>query len=262
MILIDKLCYHSKLRYVNAEEKFAFAMLTLFACILSKSPAITLPVLVLTGFLTIQKGGVPFLTYIKLMTVPAVFLLLSTLAVFINISKTPLDGFAFAAGSYYITGSIRGIRQGIRLIFTALSSVSCLYFLSLSTPVTDILNTLKKLHFPALILELMLLIYRFIFVMLHLASDITVSLHSRLGNHSPAAAGKSFVFMAGSVFILSVRRSSALYDALEARCYDGTLRILSETLPAKRIEILSIAVFEIFLYLAAAALKMSGGIEL
>ena len=29
MIVIDKLCYQSKLRYENAGEKFAFAVLTL-----------------------------------------------------------------------------------------------------------------------------------------------------------------------------------------------------------------------------------------
>ena len=32
MITIDKLCYHSKLRYENAGEKFAFAVITLCIC--------------------------------------------------------------------------------------------------------------------------------------------------------------------------------------------------------------------------------------
>ena len=37
MILIDKLSYHSKLRYVNASEKLMYAVLTLVLCILSRS---------------------------------------------------------------------------------------------------------------------------------------------------------------------------------------------------------------------------------
>lgn len=258
MIIVDKLCYSSKLRRVNAEEKFAFAVLTLAACILSGSIAVTLPVLAATGVLTVRKGGIPLLYYLKLMAAPAVFLLLSTLAVIINVSKTPLHGFALPFGSYYVTVSFRGLKQGARLILTALSSVSCLYFLSLSTPVTDILYVLKKLCVPDLILELMLLIYRYIFVMLRMASDITTSLHSRLGNHNLAAARKTFAAVAGSVFILSVRRSCALYDALEARCYSGTLRVLPENHPAKPSEIFCIAVFEILLYLAAIILKLSG----
>lgn len=65
--------------------------------------------------------------------------------------------------------------------------------------------------------------------------------------------------MASSVFILSIRRSRELYDALEARCYNGTLRVVSEDYPAKISEILSIAAFETLLYLAVIVIRLSGG---
>lgn len=259
-MIIDKLCYYSKLRYVNAAEKFAFSMLTLTACILSRSTAIAFLVLAVTGILTVYKGGIPLFRYIKLMTVPIVFLVFGTFAIFVNISETPLDAFAFPAGSYYITGSVRGLFQGAQLICTALASVSCLYFLSLNTPVTDILNVLKKLHVPALIRELMLLIYRYIFVLMQLASDITASQNSRLGNMRLSTARKSFAAMICSVFILSIRRSGELYDALEARCYDGTLQVLSEDYPIRLSEVLCIAAFEIPLYLAVFIIRLSGGV--
>lgn len=259
MIIVDKLCYYSKLRYVNAAEKFTFSMLTLTACILSRSIVIAFLVLAVTGILTVYKGGIPLFRYIKLMTVPIVFLILGTLAIFVNISETPLDAFAFPVGSYYITGSIQGLFQGARLISTALASVSCLYFLSLNTTVTDILNILKKLPVPALIRELMLLIYRYIFVIMHLATDITISQNSRLGNIRLSTARKSFAAMISSVFILSIRRSGELYDALEARCYDGMLQVLSEDYPVKISEVLCIAVFEILLYLGVFIARLSGG---
>lgn len=259
MIIIDKLCYYSRLRYVNAGEKSAFALMTLMACILSRSALIGLFVLAVTGFLTVRKGGVPLHRYLKLLAVPMAFLLPGTLAIFINVSKTPLDAFAIPMGSIYLTGSFQGLRDGIRLILTALAGVSCLYFLSLSTPVTDMLTVLRRLHVPAVITELMLLIYRYIFVTLKLASDITVSQQSRLGNRDFSASRKSFAAMASSVFILSIRRSSELYDALEARCYDGTLRVICEDSPAKASEILCIAAFELLLYLAVIFLRLSGG---
>lgn len=251
MIVIDKLCYYSGLRYVNAAEKFAFAMLTLLICVVSRSIAIAVIVLFVTGILTIQKGKIPFSRYMRLLSVPVVFLLLSTLAVMINISKTPLDAFAFPIGSYYITGSIEGVFKGIQLISTAFASVSCLYFLSLSTPVTDILDVMRRLHVPGLFLELMLLIYRYIFVMLHLASAITTSAHSRLGNRDIQTARASFGQMISSVFILSLKRSNALYNAMEARCYDGTIHVLPEHHPAKAMEIAGIILFELFLGITA-----------
>ena len=132
MIVIDKLCYYSKLRYVNAGEKFAFAMATLIFCLVSRSIVLALLVLAVNGILTVKKGGIPFSRYRTLMLVPLAFLFISTIAIIVNISKTPLDAFAVPVGSYYITGSFASIRYGIQLILTALASVSCLYFLSLN----------------------------------------------------------------------------------------------------------------------------------
>ncbi len=37
MLLIDKLSYRSKLRYVNASEKLLYAVATLALCIISRS---------------------------------------------------------------------------------------------------------------------------------------------------------------------------------------------------------------------------------
>lgn len=247
MIIIDKLCYTSGLRYVNTMEKFVFSMLTLLICIISKSITVSVVVLLVTGFLTVGKGGVSLSRYLKFMTIPLVFLFLSTTAILVNISHAPLDAFAIPLGSYYLTGSFYGLLKGARLIFTALAGVSCLYFLSFSTPITDILEVLKRLHAPGLIIELMLLIYRHIFIMLHTASAITNAQHSRLGNKNIRIAKKSFAAMMSAVFILSVKRGGALYNAMEARCYNGRIRILSEERPAKYSEILFIAGFELFL---------------
>lgn len=49
MIVIDKLCYHSRLRYENAGEKFAFAIITLCICVMSRSIAVAGIVLAVTG---------------------------------------------------------------------------------------------------------------------------------------------------------------------------------------------------------------------
>ena len=160
MILIDTLSYTSRLRQVNPGEKFAFSMLTLIFCIVSRSLAVAGVVLAATGFLTVCRGGIPLSRYLGLLRIPALFLLLCSAAVMVNLSRTPLNAFALPIGSWYLTGSEEGILAGLRLALTALSAVSCLYFLALSTPSPDLLHLGKKLHVPGLILDLMLLIYR------------------------------------------------------------------------------------------------------
>ena len=257
MIAIDQLCYNSKLRYCNAGEKFAFAILTLIFCVASRSVAIAGIVLILTGILTVYKGGIPLFRYIKFLTVPLAFLILSTLAIVLNLSRTPLDLFFFLLGGWYLTSSKAALCYAAQLILTALSSVSCLYFLSFNTPMTDILYVLRRLHCPRLVIELMLLIYRFIFVLLEISSAITTSQNSRLGNRNFRTSCHSFSAMASALFIRAVKKSNALYDAMESRCYDGTIRVLNENFPPVGRHIFLIALFEIFLLILTIVLRLT-----
>lgn len=249
MITIDKLCYQSGLRYVNAGVKCAFAVITLLICVMSRSIACACVILAATGILTIYKGGVPVFRYLRYMMLPLAFLILSTLAILLNLAKTPGDLFAIPLGSWYLTGSCHGLFYALQLIFTAMAGVSCLYFLSFSTPMPDILQVLEWIHCPRLLMELMLLIYRFIFILLSVASSITVSQHSRLGNRNYRTSLKSFGALVSVLFIRSFKKANALYDAMESRCYDGAIRVLNETYPPKKREIALVIVFELLLLL-------------
>ncbi len=115
MILIDKLCYLSKIRYVNPAEKFAFAVLTLIFCIVSRSIVMGLFILAFNSFLTIKIGGISARRYGNLMLVPLAFLLLSTVAIIVNLSKHPLDAFALQIGGWYLTGSWNSVLHGLQL---------------------------------------------------------------------------------------------------------------------------------------------------
>ena len=132
MITIDKLCYTSRLRYENAAEKFAFAVITLIICVMSRSMVIAGIVLAVTGILTVWKDlhSFPLFRYLHFLSVPLAFLFLSTLAILVNVKQKPLDLFAIKIGNWYLTGSTYGAFYALQLILTALAAVSCLYFLN------------------------------------------------------------------------------------------------------------------------------------
>ena len=247
MLLTDKLSYRSKLRYVNASEKLLYAAATLAFCVLSRSMKMAVLVFAVNAAITVGKGGISLSRYVKLLLIPAAFLVMGTAAIVVNLSRVPLDAFAFQAGQWYITGSRAGIGQAAEICMTAMAAVSCLYFLALSTVMTDILGALRKLKVPALMIELMLLVYRFIFVLSETASAIRVSQNSRLGNRNLRTGIRSFGAMGSALFVLALKRSNALYDAMESRCYDGTVRVLSKEHPAKTGEIALIVLYEALL---------------
>lgn len=257
MIVIDKLCYRSKLRYVNAGEKFAFAVAALLICVVSRSLVTAGAAFAVNGFLTVKKGGIGAKEYARLLALPFAFLIVSTLAVMVNISKAPLDAYAIPVGSFFITGSRHSLLFGLQLIATAMAGVSCLYFLALSTTMTDLLGVLSRLHCPVLLTELMLLIYRFIFVLLETASAIMTAQKSRLGNRDFKTSVGSFGKMGARLLLRAFQRSNALYDAMEARCYDGRIKVLREHRPVKKTEIAAILIFELALLFLAIWRRMT-----
>ena len=192
------------------------------------------------------------------MTVPLAFLLLSSLAIFLRVKEAPLDLFALPLGRWYLTASRDSLAYVARLVFTAMGSVSCLYFLSFTTPMPDLLEVLARLHCPALLRELMLLIYRFIFILLRTASAIATSQRCRLGNKDYRTSLKSFGLLGSALMIRAVARSGRLYDAMEARCYDGRIRVLSESRPPRKSVIAWIAGFDTALFFFALWRKFCG----
>ena len=250
MIIIDKLSYSSGLADVSPEEKFAYAVLTLLVCVVSRSVTAAVIVLAVNGILNVKKGRVPFHLYLKYLMVPLIFLLLSTLAILVNVSKEPLDAYAIPVGQYYVTSSGWAEKRR-QMILTALASVSSLYVLSFNTPMTEILDVLKRLHFPGLFIELMLLTYRFIFILMEGASAIMTAQKARLGNRDLKTSIQSFGQMASVVFVRALKQSDALYNAMESRCYDGEIRVLSGEYEKNKSNFRKIAVFEAVLILLA-----------
>ncbi len=82
MIIIDKLCYRSKLRYVSAAEKLLYAVSSLMICVLTRSYAAALIVFIANGILTVGKGKIPLSCYVRLLMIPIVFLIVGTGACF------------------------------------------------------------------------------------------------------------------------------------------------------------------------------------
>lgn len=243
MILIDKLSYTSRLRYHNECVKLIFTILAILACVISRSMLAAIVTLLMTAILTVAIGRIPLCYYIKLMLMPLAFLCLSTIAIIVNISAVPLSDFSIPFFSGYITISADSSMFALQLIITALASVSCLYFLSLNTPMTYILNALRTFHCPSLIIELMLLIYRFIFILLNISHTLHLSQISRLGNKDFRTSCKCTGQLMAILFVRAFKKSSILYDSMESRCYNGSIHVLSESHPVKRSDLVLLILY-------------------
>ncbi len=236
MISIDMYAYRSKFKAIDPMVKLFFAFLTLFVCLWAGNGIISTSVILMMGFLTVLKGGTPFRFYVKLLRVPVVFLVMGVSVIAIQVSKEAdaLVGAFYAVG-IWVGFSQTGLQDGLMLFLKALGAVSCLYFLSLSTPMVDILACLRKLRIPTLLVEMMGLVYRAIFVLMETADTIIHAQNCRLGYASLTTAYRSLGSLASMLFIRSYIRANMLYTALEARGYEGELQVYLEDYPRWRI---------------------------
>lgn len=262
MINIDKYAYISRLKKTAPMKKLFFSMMVLGVCLWADSVVVSVLVLLIMAWCTVNKGGTPFNLFIKLMMVPTSFLITGVLTIGINVSGDK-DIFLFSVSAFetHIGVSQSGIQSAAHLFFKALGAVSCLYYLSLSTPMVDLLAALRRLKVPKLMIELMGLIYRFIFVLLETADTMFTAQNSRLGYTSLSSAYRSLAALASTLFIRAYKRSDELYTALEARGYDGELSVLEEPFETHWTEYISPVAINLFLVLVALLLKrFSGGI--
>jgi cobalt/nickel transport system permease protein len=248
VINIDTYAYSNTLKTVHPAEKFIFAVITLVVCLTSPSVITPLIVLVLmTGGIVI-KAGIPGGFFVKLMLVPLSFLILSVLTIAFSVS-TALTGFWIAYNFGHVTVGIRysDLITAVHLFIKSLGSVSCLYFLALTTPMTEIIIVLGKMRVPPIITELMVLIYRFIFVFLEIATTIRRAQSSRLGYVSLKSSFRSLSCLFSALFGKVFLKSSELFDSMEARGYSGTIKVLAKKYPISLKNYLIISILDILL---------------
>lgn len=250
MIDIDSYAYSNNLKTVHPAEKSLFAMITMVVCLTAPTVITPLIVLAIMAGGIIFKAGIPARVFVKLMLVPLSFLLISVLTIAFSISTNP-SGFWLAQTIYGVTVGTRypDLITAVHLFLRSLGAVSCLYFLALSTPITELISVLNKIRVPVIITELMVLIYRFIFVFMETATTIRRAQLSRSGYVSMKSSYRSlsrlFSALLGKVFV----KSQELYNSMAARCYTGKIKVLTKKRPVSLRNYLIITGLEIPLIL-------------
>jgi cobalt/nickel transport system permease protein len=118
--------------------------------------------------------------------------------------------------------------EAVFVTVKVLTGTACLYMISLTTPVYEVVGTLRRWHLPEVMLELMILMYRFLFGLLELYEQMKQSAQARLGDIGIRQGYRSFFGICANLLVLAFRRASDSFNAMEARGYDGELRFLEE----------------------------------
>lgn len=227
MHLLDKYTYTNTLRDVHPMEKFIFAMVTLTAALFFQSPWVHLFIFFSFSLLIVWAARIPATFYLGYLCFPLPFVLLSIVTIAVNFSRDKaVFDHSFRILSFYAGTTEGALIDGLDIFLRTFACISCLFFLSLTTPMVDITWVLRRLRVPAVFVELMTIIYRFIFVLLETAIIIKTSQECRLGYASPKRAFLSLGQLIANLFIKALQNYRYLVLAMESRLYDGELKVL------------------------------------
>jgi cobalt/nickel transport system permease protein len=218
---LDGYAHSNGLRNANVSFKVLFAILTMVVCLLSTSPVVPLIITLLISLIIILKAHIPLKFYLKFLSIPFIFGFLTFvfMALFFGTGEN-----WFNIGLFNLAVYKDGFNLGLLVFARILGGFSCLAFLALTTPMTELFSVLENLKIPKIVLEIAMLMYRFIFVFLGEAENMYHSQKTRLGYSGLKSTYHSLGMLASNLFIRTWLQGEQVYIAMESRCYDGSIK--------------------------------------
>ncbi len=238
--LLDDYAHSNALRETSARLKLFLGFGAIIVCVSSPSPVAPLFVAATLSLAAVILARIPGRVYSHLLLVPLSFSLLSAAVVAI------MHGSGQILFSYDLFGMNLAVREdganlAALLIARTFGGMCSLYFIALTTPMIEVFATFKAMRIPSSVIELSMMIYRYIFVFLDQAASIHSAQVMRLGDSGARSSLHSFAMLSSVLFLRSWEQGERLVLAMDSRCYDGKLELMEQYGSATRGQILAVA---------------------
>ena len=137
-----------------------------------------------------------------------------------------------ALGPIEATISGQGVREFTTIAIKSWVSVQAALLLTFTTPFHDLVDALRQLRLPRIMVAIISFMYRYLAVLAGEASRMNRARAARSADRDGRGGGslrwRASVtgHLVGSLFLRSYERSERIYGAMQARGFDGELRYL------------------------------------
>ncbi|MDL9948486.1 cobalt ECF transporter T component CbiQ [Gordonia sp. ABSL11-1] len=228
---IDSVAWRSRWRHRSVMEKVVlFGGVVTLALALPPWP--TVPLLVAVCLVAARRAGVPMAHLARCARAPAVFIVLASASTMVSVGFDPFR--------LTLTGSavLHAIAVGAR---AAAASLAMLAFAS-STPMTTVMTSLRRIGLPAPCVDVIVVMYRLIFVLLESVSTIRQAQVSRQGYTTLRRGLQSAGLLTAAVLTRSWNRAHRLEIGLSGRDFGISTPVLEHTRIGWRFVVISIGV--------------------
>jgi len=245
--LLDSVAQQSAFRHIHPGTKLVLCLGSLVICLLSPSPVVPLVSGIVLSVVLIVPARISPLLYGELLLGPAVFTVTSVMILLFLVGGGAVVWQFSPAPWLVLTVTEGAIRESTLVLCRVFGCSVALFFIVLTTPMTDLFNSMKRAGIPIELIDLMMIVYRYIFIVYDQAVEIWRAQVMRLGYGRPAEAIRSFSTLCGMLFITSWNAGEDLVRAMDCRCYNGVFPSLEQTEPVRMRSLVPVLAYLVFL---------------
>ena len=245
--LLDNIAQQSAFRQIHPGTKLLLCLGSLLLCLLTPSPLVPFLSGIVLSLLLILPARVSPIIYGELLLGPVIFTIISVVVLLFLVGGGPVVWQCSPLPGITLTITEGAIREAMLVLCRVFGCSVSLFFICLTTPVTDLFNLMKRARIPIELVDLMMIIYRFIFIVYDHAAEIWRAQVMRLGYSRPTEAIRSFSMLCGMLFITSWNAGEDLVRAMDCRCYNGMFPSLEESEPVRMRSLVPVVLYLVFL---------------
>jgi len=213
---IDREAHLNRWRRKPVAEKLLLALgMLLLALVLKPWPGAALVAAVMTAA-ALWSARVSARVWLACAAAPLGFLAVGVVTLALRVDG---HGLGLAPGGLEAAGAVAA---------RSAAGVTCLLFLALTTPTSDLIAGARRIGMPTEIAELALLMYRFLFILAEAALAMDAAQAARLGHSTRKRRLRSLGLLAANLLPRALDRARRLEIGLAARGWTGEMRVLSD----------------------------------
>lgn len=150
------------------------------------------------------------------------------ISVFIPFANKGNALFKLNLNVFTVTITDNGLTIFLTVLSKAFISIMMLSALVISTSDNELLNGLRKIYVPSIIVSIIFIMYRYFFLLREESDTGQLAIKSRTFQKSCKAFNKKLAFLAGNLIIKTFDRAENIYKSMESRGFDGNFYIIEK----------------------------------
>jgi len=195
----------------------------------------------------IAGAKIPVSSWLGVLSIPVSFAIITALGILLQINRS--------AGGFSLAFDWNGLPLAAGLLLRSTAAISCLAFIGWTTPLMELTPVFQRVGFPVVLIDLALMIYRFLFVTATTLGEMRRAQSWRLGRADYSSRMRALSMLAGGLFLRCVQRARRLEEGIEARGYQGRLWVLAPRTAASPFTIAAILLLQVALLVAGHLTK-------